>query len=65
MMTINNAQLTGEEAVKGSIETGKLADFAVLSADYLSVPAKQIESLKAVATYIGGKLVYQDGAVDN
>ncbi len=60
MMTINNARLTGEEAVKGSIEAGKFADFAVLSADYLSVPAKQIESLKAVATYIGGKLVYQD-----
>ncbi len=60
MMTINNARLTGEEAVKGSIEAAKLADFAVLSADYLSVPAKQIESLKAVATYIGGKLVYQD-----
>ena len=60
MMTINNARLTGDEAVKGSIEAAKLADFAVLSADYLSVPAKQIESLKAVATYIGGKLVYQD-----
>ena len=60
MMTINNARLTGEEAVKGSIEVAKLADFAVLSADYLTVPAKQIESLKAVATYVGGKLVYQD-----
>ena len=65
MMTINNAKLTGEEAVKGSIEAGKLADFAVLSADYLSVPAKQIESLKAVATYIGGRLVYQDAAFGN
>ena len=65
MMTVNNARLTGEEAVKGSIETGKLADFAVLSADYLTVPAKQIESLKAVATYIGGKLVYQDVSFGN
>jgi predicted amidohydrolase YtcJ len=65
MMTINNAKLTGEQAVKGSIEAGKLADFAVLSADYLTVPARQIESLKAVATYVGGKMVYQDGAVGN
>ena len=56
----DNAKLTGEEAVKGSNEAAKFADFAVLSADYLSIPAKQIESLKAVATYIGGKLVYQD-----
>jgi predicted amidohydrolase YtcJ len=65
MMTINNAKLTGEQAVKGSIEAGKLADFAVLSADYLTVPARQIESLKAVATDVGGKMVYQDGAVGN
>ena len=62
MLTINNAKLTGEEAVKGSIEAGKLADFAVLSADYLTVPARQIESLKAVATYVGGRLVYRDAS---
>ena len=62
MMTINNARLTGEDALKGSIETAKLADFVVLSADYLSVPVKQIESMKAVATYIGGKLVYRDAS---
>lgn len=60
MMTLNNARLTGEEASKGSIEAGKLADFVVLSADYMTIPAKQVESLKAVATYIGGRLVYQN-----
>lgn len=60
MMTINNARLTGEESVKGSIEVSKLADFAVLSADYMTVLPKQIESLKAVATYLGGRLVYED-----
>lgn len=62
MMTINNAKLTGEEAIKGSIEATKLADFAVLSADYMTVPVKQVELLKAVATYVGGRLVYQDAA---
>lgn len=60
MMTINNAKLTDEAAIKGSIEPGKLADFAVLSADYMTIPAKQVQDLKAVATYVGGKLVYQD-----
>ena len=60
MMTINNAKLTGEEAVKGSIEVSKLADFAVLSADYMTVAPKSIESLKAVATWVGGRLVYED-----
>lgn len=60
MMTINNAKLTDEAAIKGSIEPGKLADFAVLSADYMTIPAKQVQDLKAVATYVGGKLVYRD-----
>ena len=60
MMTINNAKLTGEESIKGSIETSKLADFAVLSADYMTILPKQIESLKAVATYISGRVVYED-----
>ena len=60
MMTINNAKLTDEAAIKGSIEPGKLADFAVLSADYMTIPAKQVQDLKAVATYVDGKLVYKD-----
>jgi predicted amidohydrolase YtcJ len=60
--TINNARLTFEENLKGSIEPGKLADLVVLSADYLTVPEKEIESLKAVATMIGGRFVYMDRA---
>ena len=63
MMTINNAKLTGEELVKGSIEVNKLADFAVLSADYMTIAPKQIESLKALSTYVGGRLVYEDKAL--
>ena len=65
MMTINNAKLTGEESVKGSIEVRKVADFAIISADYLTIPAKQIESLKALATYVGGRMVYQDKEFSN
>jgi hypothetical protein len=60
IFTINNAKLTFEENIKGSIEVGKLADLVVLSADILTVPEKQIESLKAVATMVGGRFVYGD-----
>jgi predicted amidohydrolase YtcJ len=60
--TINNARLTFEENVKGSIEPGKLADLVVLAADYLTIPEKQIESLKPVATMVGGRFVYMDPA---
>lgn len=60
METVNNARLTDEQAVKGSIEVGKLADFVVLGGDIMTVPFKEIESMKALATYIGGKQVYRD-----
>jgi predicted amidohydrolase YtcJ len=60
MITINYARLTGEDKIKGSIEPGKLADFAILSDDILTVPAKQILQMKALATYVEGKQVYHD-----
>ena len=62
IMTINNARLTDEQAIKGSIEPGKLADFAVLSADYMTIPVAEVENLKALATFVGGKQVYADPA---
>jgi len=60
IFTLNNAKLTFEENIKGSIEPGKLADLVVLSADILTIPEKQIESLKPVATMVGGRFVYGD-----
>jgi hypothetical protein len=59
MMTINNAYITMEEDIKGSLEPGKLADLVVLSGDYLTVPEKEIKELKALVTLLGGKVVYQ------
>lgn len=59
MFTINYADLNGEAERKGSIEAGKLADFVVLSADYLTVPEAEIENLTAVATYVDGRQVYR------
>ena len=58
LATINNAYITFEETSKGSIEPGKLADFLVLSDDYLTVPEEQIRSLSPVATYVGGRKIF-------
>jgi predicted amidohydrolase YtcJ len=58
LFTLNYARLIHEETDKGSIAPGKLADFAVVSGDFLSVPMEEIENLTALATYAGGKRVY-------
>ena len=56
--TTNNAFATWEEKVKGSIEPGKLADFLVLSGDFMTIPEDEILKLHPMATYVGGRRVY-------
>lgn len=58
MYTINNARLTFEENIKGSLEPGKLADLVILSADFLTVPEREIQTIKPVATMVGGRFVF-------
>jgi predicted amidohydrolase YtcJ len=58
MYTINNAYASSEEKIKGSIEPGKLADMAVLSADLYECPAEQIQDIVSDITIVGGKVVY-------
>ena len=57
--TINNAYLTFEESIKGSIERGKLADLVVLPEDIMTCPEKTIASMQVLMTMVGGTIVYQ------
>lgn len=63
VLTVNNAKLTDESDIKGSIEAAKLADFVVISGDIMTIPTGEIEDLKALETYVGGKRVYKDSSV--
>ena len=48
--TLNGAYNSHEEAIKGSISPGKLADFVVLSADLFTVDTAKIKDLEIVRT---------------
>jgi predicted amidohydrolase YtcJ len=56
--TVEAAYAEFEEKAKGSIERGKLADFAVVSQDITKLAPKEILSLQVLKTFVGGKLVY-------
>lgn len=59
MATINNAWLTMEEATKGSIEPGKLADLIVLNEDPLTCPEPRLRDAQVMMTIVGGRIVFQ------
>jgi len=59
MYTINNARASFEEDIKGSIETGKLADLVVISEDFLNCDVEKIKTIKAELTMVGGAIVYK------
>jgi predicted amidohydrolase YtcJ len=61
LYTVGSSWFSSEEGKKGSIAPGQLADLAVLSADYFSIPEEQIKSLESVLTIVGGNVVYGTG----
>jgi predicted amidohydrolase YtcJ len=61
LYTLGSAWFSHDENDRGSLEPGKLADLAVLSKDYLTVPVDQIGGIESVLTMVGGKIVYAAG----
>jgi predicted amidohydrolase YtcJ len=60
MFTLAPAYAAFEEKDKGSIEPGKLADFTVLSADIMKIPAPEILKTACAMTVIGGEIVHEE-----
>jgi predicted amidohydrolase YtcJ len=58
LYTMGSSWFSTENGKKGALAPGQLADFAVLSADYFSIPEEEIKQLASVLTVVGGKVVY-------
>ncbi len=58
LYTKGSAWVSKEEDVKGTLENGMYADFAILSDDYFTIPENEISNLKSVLTVVGGRVVF-------
>lgn len=58
-MTIWAAFAGFQEQVTGSLTPGKYADFVILDRDIMAVPDAQILGTRVMATYIGGRAVFE------
>jgi predicted amidohydrolase YtcJ len=56
-----SAWFSSEEDVKGSLTPGRLADVAVLSKDFFTVPEAEIQTIESVLTLVGGRVVFAAG----
>lgn len=61
-VTCDAAWQNFEEARKGSIEVGKLADFAILTGNPLTTPAIKLREIEVTETVVGGKSKYRRGS---
>ena len=56
--TVNNAWAEGEEANKGSLTAGKLADLVIIDRDLFAIPPAQIKDAKVLLTMVGGRITH-------
>jgi len=59
LFTYNAACALGQEAIKGSLEKGKLADFVILDRNPELVPPEDLAKIRIFATYHRGFPVYR------
>jgi predicted amidohydrolase YtcJ len=59
MMTRDAARFSFDETNRGSIERGKLGDFTVLDADFLTCTDDQLRAMRVDLTVIGGRIAFE------
>jgi predicted amidohydrolase YtcJ len=60
--TAGGAHAGFEEAGRGTLERGKLADFVLIDRDLTRIPPEQIRDARVTMTVIGGRVVFERGA---
>lgn len=60
MYTLNAAWIAFAEQQRGSLRTGKLADFAVLNQDIMAIPADKLHQTESLLTFVDGQQVYPE-----
>ena len=58
-ITIWPAMGSFDEHKKGSIETGKEADFVMLDKDIMEIPEKEMTKVRAMGTWVNGELTFE------
>jgi len=58
LYTAGSAWFSFDEGRRGTLEVGKLADFAVLDRDFFTVPLERIGKTVSLMTVVGGRVVY-------
>ena len=58
--TIDAAFASFDEASKGSLEIGKLADFVIIDKDLTTIAPEAIREAKIMRTVVGGKTVFEN-----
>lgn len=57
--TTGGAYASFDEAEKGTLERGKLADFVLIDRDLTRIPPEQIRDARVMLTIVGGRVVYE------
>src|SRR4030095_16896928 len=61
LYTLGAAWFSYDENEKGRIAPGNFADFALLSADYFTIPENEIKDISSVLTVMDGRVVFGTG----
>ena len=57
--TINNAFAAFEDDIRGSLETGKLADITVFDRNLIKIPEQELLDVEVSYTIVDGKIVFE------